>query len=108
MERAGPDGAPRVIVVMPGPPAEMHVMWDADVAPALERRAEAILVSRTLKTTGVGESTIDECVLPFRSIDTSGSSVTSRMPCNGPEAAAALSATAKQFSNCNRKRRRVT
>ena len=64
VERETPDG-PRVIVVMPGPPAEMHPMWDAHVAPELERRADAVLVARTLKTSGVGESAIDEMLSPL-------------------------------------------
>ena len=55
----------KVIVVMPGPPAEMHHMWDAQVAPELERRADSILVARTLKTTGIGEAAIDEMLSPL-------------------------------------------
>ncbi|MFA7249931.1 MAG: competence/damage-inducible protein A [Dehalococcoidia bacterium] len=66
VEREGPAGR-RIIVVMPGPPAEMHHMWDAEVAPELERRADSILVARTLKTTGLGESTIDEMLSPLLS-----------------------------------------
>lgn len=50
----------KIIVVMPGPPAEMSRMWEHEVAPELERRADSILVSRTLKTTGIGEGTVDE------------------------------------------------
>ncbi|MQC18531.1 MAG: competence/damage-inducible protein A [Chloroflexi bacterium] len=50
----------RVIVMMPGPPAEMHPMWEALVHPELERRSDSILVSRTLKTSGLGESAVDE------------------------------------------------
>ncbi len=55
----------KVIVVMPGPPAEMNRMWEHEVAPELERRADSILVSRTLKTTGLGESTVDEMLSPL-------------------------------------------
>ncbi len=54
-----------IIVVMPGPPAEMTRMWDHEVAPELERRADSILVSRTLKTTGIGEGTVDEMLSPL-------------------------------------------
>ncbi len=49
-----------VLVVMPGPPAEMTRMWEHQVAPELEHRAQAVLVSRTLKTTELGESAVDE------------------------------------------------
>ena len=64
----------RAIVAMPGPPAEMHRMWEKEVAPGLERRLRraepsrrsgAVLVTRTLKTAGVGEGTVDEMVGPL-------------------------------------------
>ena len=55
----------KIIVVMPGPPAEMHRMWEHEVAPELERRADSILVARTLKTTGIGEAAIDEMLSPL-------------------------------------------
>ena len=55
----------RAIVLMPGPPAEMTHMWEREVAPELERRADAILVSRTLKTSGLGESLVDERLAPL-------------------------------------------
>jgi nicotinamide-nucleotide amidase len=49
-----------VIVIMPGPPAELTHMWAREVDPELERRADAVLVSRTLKTSGLGEGSVDE------------------------------------------------
>ncbi|MGE0545192.1 MAG: competence/damage-inducible protein A [Dehalococcoidia bacterium] len=53
----------RIIIAMPGPPAEMARMWEKEVAPQLERRAtESIIVSRTVKTAGLGEGTVDEMV----------------------------------------------
>ncbi|MEE8422440.1 MAG: competence/damage-inducible protein A [Dehalococcoidia bacterium] len=67
VERDGPSGDPRVMVVMPGPPAEMTRMWEHHIAPELEQRAESVLVSRTLKTTGLGESTLDEMLSPILS-----------------------------------------
>ena len=57
----------KVIVMMPGPPAEMTRMWEHEVAPELEKRSDSILVSRTLKTTGLGESTVDEMLSPLLS-----------------------------------------
>jgi len=56
-----------VIVMMPGPPSEMHPMWEALVHPELERRSDSILVSRTLKTSGLGESAVDEMLSPLLS-----------------------------------------
>jgi len=55
----------KIIVVMPGPPAEMTRMWEHEVSPELEKRSDSILVSRTLKTTGLGESTVDEMLSPL-------------------------------------------
>jgi nicotinamide-nucleotide amidase len=53
------------VCVMPGPPQEMTRMWEHEVLPRLEGLAEGILVSRTLKTTGLGESTVDEMLTPL-------------------------------------------
>ena len=56
----------RLIVAMPGPPTEMQRMWDQEVAPELERRqTAAVLLARTLKTTGLGEGTVDEMISPL-------------------------------------------
>jgi nicotinamide-nucleotide amidase len=56
----------RIIIAMPGPPTEMQRMWEAEVAPELERRRPgAVLVVRTLKTTGIGEAAVDEMVSPL-------------------------------------------
>jgi len=52
----------KIIVVMPGPPSEMTRMWEHEVAPHLEKKADSILVSRTLKTSGIGEGTLDEMI----------------------------------------------
>jgi nicotinamide-nucleotide amidase len=56
----------RIIVAMPGPPAEMSRMWENEVAPRLEHLATgAVIVSRTVKTAGLGEGTVDEMVSPL-------------------------------------------
>ncbi|MEE8370047.1 MAG: competence/damage-inducible protein A [Dehalococcoidia bacterium] len=53
----------RIIVAMPGPPAELARMWEEEVAPELARLAgEGVIVSRTLKTIGIGESRVDEMI----------------------------------------------
>ena len=54
----------RVIVSMPGVPPEMERMWANEVAPELEGRSGAVLVTRTLKTAGIGEGTVDEMARP--------------------------------------------
>ena len=56
----------KYIVSMPGPPNEMQRMWELEVEPKLMKLAgEGVLVSRVLKTIGIGESTIDEMVAPL-------------------------------------------
>ncbi|MEX0750212.1 MAG: competence/damage-inducible protein A [Dehalococcoidia bacterium] len=56
----------KIIVAMPGPPTEMTRMWENEVAPALKaRNPGGILVTRTLKTAGVGEGTVDEMMSPL-------------------------------------------
>lgn len=56
----------RLIVALPGPPVEMEYMWEHEVAPELERRHPgAVLLSRTLKTAGLGEGHVDELISPL-------------------------------------------
>lgn len=56
-----------VIVCMPGPPAEMHVMWQSGVLPRLKARTESVILSRTLKTAGMSESKMDMLLKPYSS-----------------------------------------
>ena len=61
VERAG-----RILVAMPGPPPELERMWEVEVAPRLAALVGGgVIVSRTLKTAGIGEGTIDEMVSPL-------------------------------------------
>jgi nicotinamide-nucleotide amidase len=56
----------RLIISMPGPPAEMTRMWEEEVAPELLRRhTGTVLIKRTLKTAGIGESNVDEMLSPL-------------------------------------------
>jgi len=56
----------RIIVAMPGPPAEMSRMWDAEVQPRLKALSTGtIIVSRTVKSVGIGEGQVDEMVSPL-------------------------------------------
>jgi competence/damage-inducible protein CinA-like protein len=53
----------RVIACLPGPPTEMTRMWTEEVVTELRKRPTgSIIVSRTLKTIGIGEGTVDEMV----------------------------------------------
>ena len=51
----------RIIVAMPGPPPELERMWEVEVAPRLAQLGTGeVIVSRTLKTIGIGEGHLDE------------------------------------------------
>jgi nicotinamide-nucleotide amidase len=53
----------KVIASMPGVPHEMHKMWEEQVQPRLARLISGgVIVSRTLKLAGVGESHAEEAV----------------------------------------------
>ncbi len=58
---------PKIIISLPGPPNEMQPMWQAEVHPRLAKKAESIIVSRTLKTWGLSEALIDQMVGHFMS-----------------------------------------
>ena len=55
-------GKPCLLIMLPGPPRELRPMFSNQVAPLLMRRfpLEAGFVCRTLRTTGLGESFIEE------------------------------------------------
>ena len=51
----------KIIVSMPGPPAEMHPMWENQVAPRLREIVDdEVTVTRNVKTLGMSEAAIDE------------------------------------------------
>tara|TARA_B100001123_G_scaffold449869_1_gene617216 strand:- start:1592 stop:2782 length:1191 start_codon:yes stop_codon:yes gene_type:complete len=54
-----------IIISMPGVPPEMMRMWTHEVAPELEGRSGEVLITRTLKTAGIGEGTVDEMAQPI-------------------------------------------
>jgi len=55
----------KVMVILPGPPHEMQLMWDKEVSPRLRARIGEVIFSRTLKTFGLGESRMDEILSPY-------------------------------------------
>ncbi|MHB2020571.1 MAG: competence/damage-inducible protein A [Candidatus Xenobia bacterium] len=60
-EKAG-----QLCISLPGPPSEMRPMWEAEVEPLLAQRASGtVIVTRTLKTVGIGEGRVDEMVAPL-------------------------------------------
>lgn len=56
----------RVLVALPGPPAELIPMWQEKVEPRLRQRAPAaVITSRTLKTLGIDEASVNEMLGPL-------------------------------------------
>lgn len=56
----------KIIVCMPGVPHEMKTMWETQVVPRLKQRPTGkIIISRTLKILGKGESGVEEMVQDF-------------------------------------------
>jgi nicotinamide-nucleotide amidase len=58
----------KIIISLPGPPFEMQSIWTKEVFPRLEKKGEAVILSRTLKTWGLSEARIDQMVGPFMSL----------------------------------------
>ncbi len=53
----------KLIIALPGPPHEMQGLWEQEVLPRLQQRPQdAVIVTRTLKTSGLGESAIDVAI----------------------------------------------
>jgi nicotinamide-nucleotide amidase len=51
------------LVMLPGPPRELRPMFDTSVVPLIKREfADEIFICRTLRSTGVGESSVQEKV----------------------------------------------
>ncbi len=60
------DGKPRMIALLPGPPHELHTMWDMECAPRLRAKATpAAIASRVLKVAMMGESAVDLRAAPI-------------------------------------------
>jgi nicotinamide-nucleotide amidase len=60
------EDAGRVVVLLPGPPRELKPLFREQVLPRLERRVSGIrLYSRELRVTGLGESHVEQRILPI-------------------------------------------
>jgi nicotinamide-nucleotide amidase len=58
----------RTLVAMPGPPQEIVEMWQKEILSKLRQRfAQAIIISRTFKTSGLSEAGAGEMVSPLLS-----------------------------------------
>jgi nicotinamide-nucleotide amidase len=70
----------KIIVAMPGPPMEMNRMWENEVVPRLKGRLGGeVILSRTLKSFGIGEASVDEMVSPHLGTSNPSIGVYSRM-----------------------------
>ena len=57
----------RIIVAMPGVPFEMKRMWEYEVVPRLRPFCTHIILSRTIKVLGMGESAVEEKIADLMS-----------------------------------------
>jgi len=56
----------QIIVTLPGPPRELKPMWENEVKPKLQPKFSAKpILTRTLKTFGLGEAQIAEMIMPL-------------------------------------------
>ena len=52
----------KILILLPGPPSEMEPMFKKYVIPYLQKKSESVFISRTLKITGIGESTLEKII----------------------------------------------
>jgi nicotinamide-nucleotide amidase len=100
-------GAPSWLVMLPGPPRELRPMWNEHVVPLLKRlySPDETYVCRTLKTTGIGESRVEEVITKHLAELVSGGleigycartgEVDVRFVCRGPTAKACVAEAEK-------------
>jgi nicotinamide-nucleotide amidase len=56
----------KIIISMPGPPGEMHAIWEEQVAPRLREIVEdEVTITRNIKTLGLSEAAVDEIISEF-------------------------------------------
>ena len=55
-----------VIIALPGPPRELYDMWEGQVVPRLRERVRgSVVLTKTIKTLGLGEALVDEMAGPI-------------------------------------------
>ena len=60
------EGKARRIALLPGPPHELHTMWDTEIMPRLREKAPpAAIAARVLKVAMMGESAVDLRAAPI-------------------------------------------
>jgi nicotinamide-nucleotide amidase len=58
----------KIMISLPGPPAEMQLMWQKEVLPRLKSGGGTVILSRTLKTWGLSEARVDQLVGQYMSM----------------------------------------
>jgi len=53
----------KCIICLPGPPHEMKDMWEKQAKPFLEKKADAVIFSKMIRTFGIGESALETAIL---------------------------------------------
>jgi nicotinamide-nucleotide amidase len=100
-------GARSWLIMLPGPPRELRPMWSEHVVPLLRREFPPAgnFVCRTLKTTGIGESRVEEIIVKHLDEQLKAGleigycartgEVDVRFVCRGPNASACVAAAEK-------------
>ena len=95
------------LIMLPGPPRELRPMWTQHVVPLLKREfaSPEDFVCRTLKTTGIGESRVEEIIVKHLDEQVRDGleigycartgEVDIRFVCQGPDASACVAAAEK-------------
>ncbi|MBN1627921.1 MAG: competence/damage-inducible protein A [Deltaproteobacteria bacterium] len=52
----------KIVIMLPGPPSEMKVMFEEGVIPFLSERSDSRIVSRFLRIFGIGESSMEDAI----------------------------------------------
>lgn len=60
-----PDAPEKMVILLPGPPAELQPMFEKDVLPLIAERAEKHCYTKLFYICGVGESEVEERILPM-------------------------------------------
>ncbi len=87
------------IVTMPGPPAELQAIWEAEVVPRLRKISLGeVILTRNIKTSGMSEGSVDELVTdylgkenPYLGIYSKADGIHLRIIARGPDEASARS-----------------
>lgn len=84
------DGETKRVAVLPGPPRELKPMFESGVAPLLSALTGETIVSRSIRTFGIGESTLEGYVTDF----TKGTNPTAALYAKSGEALIRITAKA--------------